>query len=619
MFYRPQVRTTARITSVRLLIATGVWLVAAGAASASAETHWVSPTGASAWTECSGPAPRDGSAACSVRTANSSAAAGDLVYFRGGTYVIDGDYVWAISPRRSGIDASNMITFMAYPGEAPVFLRGRGIDGAGVWLRGVSYFKLEGFTFRNFQRFGQIDGSSHHNEIARNTFIGDTGEEGFQGFWIVELCPGGTSFRCPATHNWLHHNTFARMKTTNPGTCSEGTDLVRIGYSNGTGDSQFGNDYNTVEDNVMYHAGHSTFDGYGLYTVFRNNVMHNEPWWSSSGVGCRYANDGYANPAYLGKYGHRTFQITDGGHRDGTYALIEGNRSGYGSPNPENNGADGMAIAAPRNIVRYNTIFGAMNSCLLFKYGWVDGAGGNGGSYNRAYNNTLYHCGYGNPWYEANHQPRQNTSPEGLLAVQFYWAEAKGNVLKNNLIYDSRRYALSGFDIGFGAHNSGVGQDSVIAHNWLSSSGDPRFVNPDMTDPMSTTLPNLALQRSSGAIDGGTFLTKAVGAKANSIVLAVSDALYFQDGTWGSDLARGVSLFPDWIAIGNVENIVAIRSIDYESNTITLAAPKSWSDGAPIWLYRKSDGTVVLRGSAPDFGASEFGALAPPLNIRIGR
>jgi len=110
-----------------------------------------------------------------------------------------------------------------------------------------------------------------------------------------------------------------------------------------------------------------------------------------------------------------------------------------------------------------------------------------------------------------------------------------------------------------------------------------------------------------------------VGAKANSIVLAVSDALYFQDGTWGSDLARGVSLFPDWIAIGNVENIVAIRSIDYESNTITLAAPKSWSDGAPIWLYRKSDGTVVLRGSAPDFGASEFGALAPPLNIRIGR
>lgn len=603
----------------RVLAATGLALATALSGSAVAGTYWVSPTGAATWEACSGSVPLAGAAACSLRTANGNALAGDLVYFRGGTYTIDGDYVWAVSPKHSGTDPGNMITFMAYPGEVPVLLRGSGTDGAGVWLRGVAYFKLEGLTFRNFQRFGQIDGSSHHNEIARNTFIGDTGEEGFQGFWIVELCSGGSSYRCPSTHNWLHHNTFARMKTTNPGTCTEGTDLVRIGYSNDTGDSQFGNDYNSVEDNLMYHAGHSTFDGYGLYTVFRNNVMHNEPWWSSSGAGCRYANDGYASPEFFGKYGHRTFQITDGGHRDGTYALIEGNRSGFGSANPENNGADGMAIAAPRNIVRYNAIFGAMNSCLLFKYGWVSGAGGNGGSYNRAYNNTLYHCGYGNPWYEANHQPQENTSPEGLLAVQFYLSESKGNILKNNLIYDSRRYALSGFDIGFGANNAGVGQESVITNNWLSSNGDPKFVNPDMRDPMSTTLPNLSLQRSSGAIDGGTFLTTAVGTKALSTVLTVRDALYFQDGTWGSDLTRNVTLFPDWIAIGNIENIVAIRSIDYASNTITLASPTSWPDGAPIWLYRKSDGTVVLRGSAPDFGANEFGTLAPPLNIRIGR
>ena len=96
--------------------------------------------------------------------------------------------------------------------------------------------------------------------------------------------------------------------------------------------------------------------------------------------------------------------------------------------------------------------------------------------------------------------------------------------------------------------------------------------------------------------------------------------MYFQDGTWGSDLARGVSFFPDWIAIGAVTNVVQISRIDYSTNTITLASPMLWADGAPIWLYKKSDGAKVLVGAGPDLGASEFGAgVAPPANIRIVR
>jgi hypothetical protein len=63
----------------------------------------------------------------------------------------------------------------------------------------------------------------------------------------------------------------------------------------------------------------------------------------------------------------------------------------------------------------------------------------------------------------------------------------------------------------------------------------------------------------------------------------------------------------DWIAIGTVDNVVQIQSIDYSTNTITLAAPTTWADGAPIWLYKKSDGTQVLSGSAPDMGAHEYG------------
>jgi hypothetical protein len=67
---------------------------------------------------------------------------------------------------------------------------------------------------------------------------------------------------------------------------------------------------------------------------------------------------------------------------------------------------------------------------------------------------------------------------------------------------------------------------------------------------------------------------------------------------------------PDWIAIGSVANVVQIASITYgtyanPAGTIKLASPTSWSSGARVWLYKKSDGALVLYGAAPDYGASE--------------
>jgi len=54
-----------------------------------------------------------------------------------------------------------------------------------------------------------------------------------------------------------------------------------------------------------------------------------------------------------------------------------------------------------------------------------------------------------------------------------------------------------------------------------------------------------------------------------------------------------------------VSNTVQISSIS--GNTITLASPISWSNADDIWLYKDSDGTIVLYGSAPDMGAFEYG------------
>jgi hypothetical protein len=110
-------------------------------------------------------------------------------------------------------------------------------------------------------------------------------------------------------------------------------------------------------------------------------------------------------------------------------------------------------------------------------------------------------------------------------------------------------------------------------------------------------------------VDQASSLTQANGAGADSTSLVVDDALYFQDGTWGSDLARA-GFHADWIAIGTVDNTAEISSIDYDANTITLASPRSWADDAPVWLYRRSDGSVVLTGAAPDYGAYELGGEA---------
>jgi hypothetical protein len=71
-------------------------------------------------------------------------------------------------------------------------------------------------------------------------------------------------------------------------------------------------------------------------------------------------------------------------------------------------------------------------------------------------------------------------------------------------------------------------------------------------------------------------------------------------------LARGVTLFPDWIAIGTVGNIAQISFINYDTKTITLASALSWSNGDSVWLYKKSDGVRVLYGTAPDQGAHPY-------------
>lgn len=232
------------------------------------------------------------------------------------------------------------------------------------------------------------------------------------------------------------------------------------------------------------------------------------------------------------------------------------------------------------NPIDFSTDVSRVKPVFIRRYG--------AGSYSKIYNNSVYYSGYGDDDISSGFKYGFQAISTSINVHRPHPVMVS---VKNNIFYNSFR----------GEHSfSEVNADITYFNNY---SQDPKFENQYIGDRTSLTLPNLNLQPSSGAIDKGTFLTTAKGSGANSIRLAVEDAFYFQDGKWGSDLSEK---YPDWIAIGSVDNIVAINNINYTTNVISLAEERSWRDNDPVWLYKKSDGTRVLYASAPDIGAHEY-------------
>lgn len=569
------------------------------------------------------------------------------MYLRAGTYTGA-----TISPSNSGTGTPpsgpwNFITFIAYTGETPIISQSGNSSALNLSMR--SYIRVSGITFTmNGNGSFRLQQGSNHNEVDNNTFNSPNG-------YALTFLLNANATSSWSTHNWIHNNTFTTSGsahgTEGTGCTDGGGDTLDIGVPGGTWSQTTDLDNNnSIENNVFAHNPHAANDGYGEYNVFRGNIYHNEPWSPGCSVTTNYVPT-YANSAYNGNYSHRDAQFTEDYQRTGTYNLFEANRWGYAGINQDNAGSEDMDLAAPQTIFRYNFLYASMGTCLQFKYGWGGsvGGGGNGGTYNRVYNNTFYDCGVGWPAAVLGVGKGCNTNscPLAATAIMAYSGakSALGNVLKNNLMYGPDSLGFTTFhgdvlnqsvggttppfspgsawgEMESAENNWCTATTGLNAGNYCSASGNPQFTNPNISNPSSTTLPDLSLQSGSPAIDGGTYLTTATNDGSGSTTLTVSDALYFQDGTWGSDLARssaglGGTMQPDWIAIGTVNNTVQIQSVAYGSysapaGTITLATPMTWTSGAPIWLYKKSDGALVLSGKAPDYGASEYTGVTPP-------
>jgi len=601
--------------------------------------YWVAGGGAASWAACKSDSDPGSGNYCSLSTANTSAYPGDIIFLKEGTYLIsDASQANSVYPARSGTGVNARIIYSPAPGEGMPVLRCNDspCNIHGIYLNNRQWIKVTGLQFEQFNPSYNIYILNHgsYNEIADCNLL-DTSN------YINFFCDGG-GYTCPAKHNWVHGN-YMEGSETHGGQCGEGNEILYLGgSSNYTG---YKVENNTIEDNVFIHGGHSTMDSYNhLFSVIRNNKMRNDPFHNSPPPGetqcttfasCPWL-PVYTDSSLDYKWGHRCAQI--GFNNDGskTYSLVERNRFAYQSANPGNPGDANLTLAGAGTIARYNEMFGAMKMGLYFKYSWSRDYPyyGYGGINNRVYNNTVYHNGHGFEGGGCAANDRYN------MVGTIYDDKHTGNILINNLFYDGKYgdMQISPYNLYCGSHCT-LETAYDIRNNFCTSSGygctvygqDPLFYSGGM--PISSwaawlenfeTVPDLRLQPSSPAKDRGTHLTTATETQTDSAELKVADASFFQDGTWGSYLARastnlGGSFVADCIAIGDPENSVCIQSIDYENNKIILATPKSWASGAHIYLYSDSYGTRVLYGQ-PDLGANEIAGedTSYPQPLRYG-
>ena len=494
-----------------------------------------------------------------ITKANQTLTAGDTLYIKGGIY---NSY---IAPNNSGT-SSNRITYRNY-GTDVVTISGTTYV---VYLNGKSYITVTGINGTNFYSGIVMTGNSTYNIISYGIFGPSNSVN-----WDVSYIRGTSQY------NWIHHCTFYqgggnaggddRGMVFDIGIDDDGTHLYNPYYAH----------YNLIEDNIFYWGGHHVFGLYSRYNTVRNNYFHNEVW--SNGYGNRVLfSNGYTNPV-------------GGGVGDN---LVEGNKFGYSAESIDNGVVSNIAMCTPYNIIRYNKIYHSNGEGITFYAYSPTMPEVAKGANNKVYNNTFFNNGYGVSG--GNHDSAIYFQQPGY---------AINNVFKNNLYYSHYQvYA-------------GTTSDQIFANEFNGDvSGNPKFMVANTTPPADKTnssIPDLNLQSDSPAINaGGALTTVAVADTGSGTSLVVSDARYFQYGQY----APSGTVYADWIAVGTVNNTVQISSINYSTNTITLANSISRNDNDSVWLYKKSDGVQVLYGSAPDAGAYEFTqteAPSPPRNLRI--
>ena len=465
-------------------------------------------------------------------------------------YIMSGTYNTYIFPSISGTSEAR-ITYKKYKNDVVT------ISGASyaIYLSGKNYITIQGINATNCRNFLWIINGANYNEIANCSF-----DDSDDSSW-----PSSAIYN--SDYNWIHDSQFSKGGSADYSGSDHGS-VIDIGDESSP---SYDSNYNLIEDCKFFHGGHQVVGIMASYNTFRNNYIHNEGWVKG--------------------YGNRNLYTNMPSGSAGKN-IIEGNRWGYAWTPVDASAVGNFVLTSPSNIVRYNSIYHSN----AYGIGLAGYSGYSNAANNRIYNNTLFNNGL-------------NVSGGSLDSAVYVTTDAgqspTGNVFKNNLYY-------SNYQTYSGQRYS----QQTYANEFTS--GNPLFTNASTTPPTDKTdssVPDLTLTSGSPAINaGGPLSTVAVADTGSGTSLIVSDASYFQDGSYAPPGKSSA----DWITVGTVSNTVQISSIS--GNTITLSNSISRNDGDSVWLYKKSDGSVVLIGDAPDAGAYEFSNTLrplPPKNLRI--
>jgi hypothetical protein len=367
--------------------------------------------------------------------------------------------------------------------------------------------------------------------------------------------------------------------------------------------------HNLLENNFIGECGHVSLNqnsGTTHNNVFRNNFINNPVHTAFSAYG-------------LGESNFRQ-----------DHHLLEGNIMRASAETVTTYPGNALQFSGSETIIRYNEMSdGCGPECRSAGGGISMSAGGQGrqASDNRFYHNTIVHnIGVG----------------IGSWAFSGTAFDKGRNRFWNNFIYDADGRLVAywrEFDDGqdrwvrnvFGEPggsatqrviNVGSGSVSVAtAAASYTNPSDPEFSSwsgfANVYDAAlnSNTFvdyqgKDYALRASSPYVDAGAPLTRvASGDSGSGTTLLVEDARVFYGEA--SEFPAWMGVHNDWIAIGSdasdttTATKVQINSVDDDTGMLTLSRAVSRDPGDFVWLWKDSDGTVLVKGQAPDIGAYE--------------
>jgi hypothetical protein len=482
-----------------------------------------------------------------IQACANAAAAGDTCV------VFAGTYNETVSVNKSG-SAGSPITFSVNPGDC-VTVHGFNLGSVSYVTVGTpssSHCTNGGFTYSGFEvTSSAITFSSINNVIIQNNYVHDVSDQCLSG--------PGTISQGTATFVYVLNNIL--------------TLCGGAGNAGGAGGIGMEGNHWLIDGNTFSHVEDGIYL-YGAFLVVRNN--HFGP--------INQAEQGANHPDAIES------TCTKGSDYPLQHMLFEGNTvqdwldtDGHGLLL-----RDTQSCGQDENVLRFNQM---VNIGSDFIANDVDS------TRELIYNNSVAHM-------------EENFSPKDFSDLVFTNGDSGANVI-NNILMDDWRPSSADFCIFLdSSSSSGFVENHNLCYltgwtgSWQNPNGpysgtdifnkDPKFVN-EMSD--------LHIQAGSPAIGAGGPLTTAVGSGASSTSLTVANAGFFSDG-YG---ITGVQ--PDWIRIG-ASATAQIASLNYSTNVITLASPASWSSGASIYLYKNSNGTIVLTGANPDIGAFPSGSTS---------